>query len=143
MIRPQGLLLIFVALLAGLGAACGAAPKGSAPARAPDDEVSVRPGVNETFLSEDLDVDRYVEIFETESREIYARRNEIVASLGLPTGSSVADIGAGTGLFMGLFAEAVGESGKVFAVDISPKFVDRLRTRVSEADLESVAVVLG
>ena len=44
---------------------------------------------------------------------------------------------------MGLFAEAVGESGRVFAVDISPKFIERLRTRASQAGLESVTVVLG
>jgi ubiquinone/menaquinone biosynthesis C-methylase UbiE len=133
-----------VALFACLGAtAIGAAPEGPAPTQKPNDEVSVRPGANEAFLSEDLDVDRYVEIFEGESREIYARRNEIVASLGITPGSAVADIGAGTGLFMGLFAEAVGESGRVFAVDISPKFIERLRTRASQPGLESVTVVLG
>ena len=44
----------------------------------------------------------------------------------------VADIGAGTGLFTRLFAAKVGDSGKVYAVDIAPAFVDNI-VRVSRA----------
>ena len=39
---------------------------------------------------------------------------------------SVADIGAGTGLFTRLFAETVGRRGKVYAVDISRPFIDNI-----------------
>ena len=37
-------------------------------------EASVRPGVNENFLAEDLDVEGFVEIFEGESREVFVQR---------------------------------------------------------------------
>jgi predicted methyltransferase len=107
----------------------------------PLSESSVRPGINERFLSEDLDVTEYVQVFEGESREVYAQRRNIVASLRLAPGMQVADIGAGTGLFMPALAEAVGAQGKLYAVDIAPRFVDHLRQRASEAQLEQVEIV--
>lgn len=105
-------------------------------------EESVRPGLNDTFLSDDLDVGRFVKIFEGESREIYTQRRAIVQALRLTPGMAVADIGAGTGLFMAPLAKAVGSGGRVFEVDISPVFVEHLRARVRNENLGSVSVVL-
>jgi ubiquinone/menaquinone biosynthesis C-methylase UbiE len=106
-------------------------------------EESVRPGVNDTFVSDDLDVDRFVEIFEGESREVYAQRRAIVQALHLSPGMDVADIGAGTGLFMKPLADGVGEDGTVYAVDISPRFIEHLRERARQEGLAQVHVVLG
>lgn len=102
-----------------------------------------RPALNEKFRSEDLDVVHYVEVFETESREIYAERKAIVAAVDIAAGMSVADVGAGTGLFLSLFAEAVGATGRVYAVDISPRFVEHLEKRAKDEQLAQVDVVLG
>ncbi len=104
-------------------------------------EESVRPGINENFLSENLDVDRYVEIFEAESREIYLERAAIVEALDLEPGMAVADVGAGTGLFMDAFARAVGAGGVVYAVEIAPRFLDYLRERARLEGLPQVVVV--
>src|SRR5205085_2405627 len=71
---------------------------------------SVRPGINKPF--ENPDVKEYVGKFEVESREVYAKRGEIVAACGLKPGMAVADVGAGTGLFTRLFAREVGPTGK-------------------------------
>lgn len=103
-------------------------------------EKSVRPGINDAF--NDPDVDEFVKRFEIESREVYARRNEIVAACHLDPGMTVADIGAGTGLFTRLFAEAVGENGRVVAVDIAQKFLDHIRSSSREAGLKNVETVL-
>src|SRR5438270_1270659 len=81
-------------------------------------ERSVRPGINEPFVNPD--VREFIGKFETESREVYAARQRIVAACPLRTGMAVADIGAGTGLFTRLFAAAVGPRGKVYAVDLAP-----------------------
>ena len=105
-------------------------------------EASVRPGANEMFLSEDLDVDRFVEIFEGESREVFANREPIVAALGLSPGMAVADIGAGTGAFLPALDREVGRAGRVYAVDLSPRFLEHLRDRVAKDDqLARVEVV--
>ena len=117
---------------------CAASGDGSQTA-----EPSVRPGINDTFLAEDLDIEAWTARFEVESREIYAERAAIVASLGLAPGVAIADIGAGTGLFLAPFTEAVGESGAVYAVDISPRFLEHLRERAKAEGLTAVRVVEG
>lgn len=106
---------------------------------APQDK-SVRPGINDSFR--DPDVDAFVKRFEIESREVYAQRNEIVAACRIEPGQTVADIGAGTGLFTRLFAEAVGEQGRVVAVDIAQTFLDHIAQSSREAGLKNVDTVL-
>src|SRR5689334_9044748 len=76
---------------------------------------SVHPGINDNFKNPN--VDEWIARLETESREPYAKRNEIVAATGIRPGDIVADVGAGTGLFTALFASKVGRDGHVFAVD--------------------------
>ena len=63
----------------------------SAPAFA--QEQSVKPGINDSFRNPD--VDDFVGKFEIESREVFARRKEIVAACEIQPGQTVADIGAG------------------------------------------------
>ncbi len=104
-------------------------------------EASVRPGINDRFVSEALDVDAFTEIFEGESREIYRARREIVAGLGLEPGMAVADVGAGTGLFLASFDAAVEAEGRVYAVDIAPNFLAHLRERAKREELPTVAVI--
>ena len=45
---------------------------------------------------------------------------------------SVADVGAGTGLFTRTFAVRVGATGKVFAVDISPRMIEIARGKIAD-----------
>ena len=105
-------------------------------------EESVKPGINDSFLAEDMQVEDYVARFEVESREIYSERDALVAAVGLEAGDAVADIGAGTGLFLEPFAKAVGSRGRVYAVDIAPKFIDHLTERAAQEGLDQVRVVL-
>jgi FkbM family methyltransferase len=103
-------------------------------------EKSVRPGINKPF--ENPDVKEFVGKFETESREIYAKRKDILEKCQVKPGLAVADVGAGTGLFTRLFAEAVGKEGKVYAVDIAPKFIEHIEKTCKEAGLKNVKGVV-
>ena len=103
-------------------------------------EKSVKPGINDSFR--DPDVKEFVGRFETESREVYTRRQEIVAACQLKPGQTVADIGAGTGLFTRLFSEAVGNEGRVIAVDIAQKFLDHICTTSREAGRQNIDTLL-
>lgn len=102
---------------------------------------SVKPGINKDFLSRELDVDEYIKKFEVESREVFSQRAKLTELLELKPGMGIADIGAGTGAYLNLFAEGVGEGGKVFAVDIAPNFLKHLTERVREAKWKHVEVV--
>ena len=97
---------------------------------------SVRPGINDSF--QNPDVEQFKGRFEVESREVFAKRVEIVAASGVTEGKTVADIGAGTGLFTRLFAEKVGPKGRVIAVDIAPKFIEHIRQTAREANLTNI-----
>ena len=103
-------------------------------------EKSVRPGINDPF--QNPDVKKFEGTFEGESREVFAKRKEIVAAVGLKPGESVADIGAGTGLFTRLFAAEVGPKGKVYAVDIAQKFLDHITKTNKDAGFANVTTVL-
>jgi predicted methyltransferase len=135
---------LLLALLFALPACAGSptASEAPTPSAAPAHEASVKPGVNARFLADDLDVDEFVRTFEGESREIAIHHREIVAALELSPGMAVADVGAGTGLFLQPLARTVGSEGRVLAVDISPRFVEHLEQRASAEGLAQVEVVL-
>ena len=118
-----------------------AQPRAPAPVSTP--EASVRPGVNNKFTSPTLDVAGFRKRFASESREVFRLRSEIVSALGLEPGMTVADIGAGTGIFVEPLAAMVGPTGKVFAIDISPKFLAFLRRMADERQWPHVRVVAG
>src|SRR5688500_12336685 len=99
-------------------------------------EKSVRPGINDPFKNPD--VKKFVETFEGESREVFAKRDQIAAAVGLKPGMDVADVGAGTGLFSTIFAPQVGPMGKVYAVDIAQKFLDHVDKLNKKAGVSNV-----
>ena len=103
-------------------------------------EASVRPGINDEYKKQS--VDTWVERFESESREIYQHRGEIVDAVGPRPGMAIADVGAGTGFFTRMFAERVGPSGRVYAVDILPEFIEHIASRAKEHGLSQVTPVL-
>jgi ubiquinone/menaquinone biosynthesis C-methylase UbiE len=103
-------------------------------------EKSVKPGINDPFRNPD--VDRFKQTFEGESREVFVQRAKIVDACGVKPGMVVADIGAGTGIHTRLFAQAVGDAGQVYAVDIAAKFLEHIRKTSREAGLHNVTPVL-
>ncbi len=106
------------------------------------DGKSVKPGINKAFVSPDLDVDKYIKIFEIESRDVFVSRNNIVAACGIQKGDVVADIGAGTGLFTRMFSAEVGIEGLVYAVDISPRFLDHIHKESQKNKILNITNIL-
>lgn len=102
---------------------------------------SVNPGINQHY--QDPDFDRWQSTFERSGREVYDQRHAIVSQLGLQAGMSIADVGAGTGLFTRLFAKQVGASGKVYAVDIADNFVENVVRTSREQGLNNVEGIVN
>ena len=67
----------------------------------------------------------------------------IGAARGTLKGATVADIGAGVGYFTWRLAARVGPAGKVYAVDIQPAMLDRLRHNMAARKLANYEAVLG
>lgn len=93
--------------------------------------------------SAEVNLDLWLERLEVGSRELYSARAAVVDAIGLGPGDVVADIGAGTGLYTILFAEEVGESGRIYAEDIEPLFLDLINRRADDLGLDNVTSVLG
>lgn len=106
-------------------------------------EQSVRPKINENFLDANLDVEQWLQRFEGESREVFAGRDDVVQACEIKPGVSVADVGAGTGLYTMLFADATGSEGWVYGVDISPRFLEHLNERADHRGVKNITAVLG
>jgi len=139
--------LCIAALIAALGCGCSAhtaPPQDVEPSFAPAvAEPSVRPGINDEYKKKDLNVDEWAGKFESESREIFTQRLAILAASGVKPGMAVADIGAGTGFMTELFSNTVGPSGMVYAVDITPAFLERIRKRAAQQHRTNIVTVLG
>lgn len=108
----------------------------------PKEAESVRPGINDNFLNPDLNLEQWLSRFEIESREVYKARDEVIAKMGIRSGSQIADVGAGTGFFSRLFADRVGREGWVFSVDISPRFIEHIRKKCQDDRVTNIAPVL-
>jgi len=106
-------------------------------------EVSVKTGINDGFLDPDLDVSEWLGRFEIESREVYASRERVLDILDIKPGMAVADVGAGTGFYSRLFSSAVGDTGWVYAVEISPRFLEHINRQSQADEVNNVTSVLG
>ncbi len=82
-------------------------------------------------------------LLEDPERKNWLPPDAVIAALHLREGESVVDIGAGTGYFAMPMAAFGGIGGHVFAVDVAPPMLDRLRTRLAEAGVTNVQCFEG
>src|SRR5438477_9396457 len=68
-------------------------------------------------------------IFDSPGREDRLQIGRVMDVLGISTGKSVADIGAGSGWFTVRAAKRVGDTGTVYAVDINGQAIQYIDKR--------------
>ena len=88
------------------------------------------------------DIETYISRLESPERTAALQVERVIETLGLRSSDTVADIGSGPGVFSLPLGEKL-SSGLVYAVDVEPKQLDALRTRVAAAKLANVVPVLG
>src|SRR5678815_2804036 len=76
-------------------------------------------------------------------REAEEQPEKALDALNLKPGMVVADIGAGVGYMSLRLAKRVGPSGKVYANDLQPEMLAKLRENAAEAKITNVITVLG
>jgi predicted methyltransferase len=68
---------------------------------------------------------------------------QVVRLLGIKSGMTVADVGAGSGYYVVRLSPIVGAHGRVIAEDVVPEYLQELRKRVRDLGLQNVAIGLG
>src|SRR5579864_5218014 len=76
-------------------------------------------------------------------REAEEQPEKALDALNLKPGMTVADIGAGVGYMSLRMARRVGPSGKVYANDLQPEMLAKLRENAAKAKISNVVTVLG
>src|ERR1051326_8132400 len=87
--------------------------------------------------------DEWIKTLDGAARVSSLKIDEIVAAMKLQPGQTIADIGAGPGLFEGPMARAVGPTGRIYAVEIDAGFFPAIRKRAADAGVDNVETVLG
>ena len=75
--------------------------------------------------------------------ETLASLAEIVSGLGIALGSVVLDMGTGTGVLLPMLTEAVGERGRVLALDISGQMLRRARAKAHRGRVDYLQADAG
>jgi arsenite methyltransferase len=83
------------------------------------------------------------EMFNREASDPKNKPDDILKALELQPGQKAADIGAGGGYFSMRFAEVVGKSGKVFAVDTDPKLLEYVEYNAKRKGFENIETLLA
>jgi SAM-dependent methyltransferase len=68
---------------------------------------------------------------------------QVVRILGIKSGMTVADIGAGSGYYVTRLSPIVGPTGRVIAEDVTPQYLRALTRRVRELGLKNVTIGRG
>jgi protein-L-isoaspartate O-methyltransferase len=135
-------------LLAFVLMGCAVANQQTRPAPIPTPKPSVPSGANERSSDR---IDRptsepysgSLSIFEDPKREERLQVNRVMDVLGIKSGSSVADVGAGSGWFTVRASKRVGLSGLVYAVEINSEYLKHIEKRSKEENLSNIRTILG
>lgn len=130
-------------------AACDLSSAAPAPSAAPEPSVTraraTKEAIGPVFPAPDRAVADIVSASWSDegARDNAGEATRVFSLLGIAPGLAVADIGAGSGYYTSRLAPAVGPQGHVFATDIIPDYLSRLRRRIEREDQSNVSFVLG
>ena len=78
---------------------------------------------------------------ERPEREDEEKPKKLLEILAVQPGMAVADLGAGSGYYSFRVAKLVGDTGKVFAVDIQPQMIDLIQKKAQAENVTNVEAV--
>lgn len=82
------------------------------------------------------------QLFNKKASDPRNKADEIIEAIGLKSGQNIADIGSGGGYFSLRFAEIIGTTGKVYAVDTNTDFLKFINDRAKEKGLNNIITLL-
>jgi arsenite methyltransferase len=88
-----------------------------------------------------MPLEQYIALLEDPKRDEWQKPDAVIQALSFKEGQVVADIGAGSGYFTLRLARAVGQKGRVFAVDVDEGMLDYLHQRLDKEKIQNVQVL--
>jgi len=85
----------------------------------------------------------YIAFLEDPKRDEYQKPHEVIMALDLKEGERIADIGAGSGYFAFRLARHVGETGRVYAVDVNPDMIIHMNLAIRDMSVGNVTTILA
>ena len=82
-------------------------------------------------------------VFASDDRDKYHQPDKVMDLVGVRPGMIIGEVGAGSGYFTFKLAKRVGESGYVYANDISKKALDSLRERSERDGVLNIEAIVG
>lgn len=89
------------------------------------------------------DMDGYIAAMESKDRDAWQRPDALLDAIGVGKGQRVVEIGPGPGYFTRRIGRRVLPGGWVYAVDIEPRMLQALQTRLVTDGLRDVTTILG
>jgi len=86
------------------------------------------------------DAELWSKRFDAPGRKDCQKPTEVIELMEIEPGMTVADIGAGTGYFLGYLSDTVGVHGTVLGLDVEPTMVDFMTHRAKREDWSNVEV---
>lgn len=100
-------------------------------------------GPNDAYQDPRVAAESWRQLFEGDEREIYRKRDLIVKLAAPQPGMTIADVGAGTGLFSMMLSDAVGEGGRIYAEEVVERFSSFIAERAARENRDNVVSVMG
>ena len=74
---------------------------------------------------------------------MFTNPEENLEHLNLQTGAYIADIGSGSGFYVILAAKIVGESGRVFSIDVQEELVSKIKKDAQNQGIFNIEAIWG
>ncbi len=87
--------------------------------------------------------EQWIEVLDRPDRVQRLKIDDVIARLRLKAGDTLADIGAGTGVFSLPFARAIAPGGTVYAVEVDQGLVDHIGEQARAEGVSNIETVLG
>ncbi len=76
-------------------------------------------------------------------RDFFSPRSNVLSEVGITEGNHILDYGCGTGSYSIIAARLVGTAGRVYALDIHPLAIDKVRSTASKKNLTNIETILS
>jgi ubiquinone/menaquinone biosynthesis C-methylase UbiE len=83
------------------------------------------------------------EYSDEKTRDDHGEAERVMDRLGIQPPQRVADIGAGLGYYTVRIARRLGSGATIYATDVQPEYLDRLRARLAREGIGGVTLILG